>query len=51
MFALGMFEGVSEDTKELVLAKVENNLKPLLYKNGTWLADYKRIRVIGIKVL
>lgn len=49
MFALGMFEGVSEDTKELVLTKVENNLKPLLYKNGTWLADYKRIRVIGIK--
>lgn len=51
MFALGMFEGVSEDTKEIVLAKVEATLKPLLYKNGKWLADYKRIRVIGIKVL
>jgi ubiquinone/menaquinone biosynthesis C-methylase UbiE len=49
MFARSFFEGVSEETKELVLATVETNLKPFLYKNGTWLADYKRIRVIGIK--
>nr|WP_263323531.1 class I SAM-dependent methyltransferase [Neobacillus sp. Marseille-Q6967] len=49
MFALGMFEGISENIKEQVLSKVENNLKPLLIKDGIWMADYKRIRVIGIK--
>lgn len=51
MFASGFFESVSEAKKEFVLTTVVNNLKPLLYKNGTWLADYKRIRVIGIKAL
>lgn len=51
MFASRFFEGVSEAKKEFVLTAAENNLKPLLYKNGIWLADYKRIRVIGIKDL
>jgi len=36
MFASHMFEGINEDKKHL-------------RKNGIWIADYKRIRVIGIK--
>lgn len=49
MFAKGMFNGVDQNTKNCITTKVESNLKELLYQNGNWVADYKRIRVIGIK--
>lgn len=32
-----------------ILVDVENQLRPHLYRNGTWFADYKRIRVMAIK--
>ncbi|WP_245843814.1 class I SAM-dependent methyltransferase [Oceanobacillus rekensis] len=49
MFGSYMFEGILEDKKDFVITKVENNLKEILYKEGKWIADYKRIRLIGIK--
>lgn len=49
MFSSHMFEGIDEDKKDFIITKVENNLKEILYKNGIWIADYKRIRIIGIK--
>ncbi|MGJ7910012.1 class I SAM-dependent methyltransferase [Neobacillus sp. LXY-1] len=49
MFASDFFEGVSEDVRDSIISSVENELKDTLYKNGHWYADYKRIRVIGIK--
>ncbi|MEH7481764.1 methyltransferase domain-containing protein [Neobacillus drentensis] len=50
MFATSMFEGVTSDTKELIITKVEKNLREVLFQNGEWIADYKRIRVLGTKV-
>lgn len=49
MFSSHMFEGIDEDKKDFIITKVENNLKEILYINGIWIADYKRIRIIGIK--
>ncbi|OAH56647.1 MULTISPECIES: class I SAM-dependent methyltransferase [Bacillaceae] len=49
MFGSHMFEGIAEDRKDYIMKKVENSLKEILYKDGNWIADYKRIRVIGIK--
>lgn len=49
MFSSNMFEDIVEDKKNYILTKVENNLKEILFKDGKWTADYKRIRVIGIK--
>ncbi|WP_251554825.1 class I SAM-dependent methyltransferase [Neobacillus muris] len=49
MFCGGMLEGISKDIRDSIISKVEINLKPVLYQNGAWYADYKRIRVIGIK--
>lgn len=49
MFAAGMFEGIPDDNKAEIMTKIEDSLKETLYKNGEWLADYKRIQVIGIK--
>lgn len=49
MFGSAFFEGIEQERKEQIIAKVETALKPNLYLNGQWVADYKRIRVIGIK--
>lgn len=49
MFANGMFEGITPETKDFIISKVETNLRRELSQNGEWIADYKRIRVIGIK--
>ncbi|KMY50514.1 class I SAM-dependent methyltransferase [Peribacillus loiseleuriae] len=49
MFGSGMFAGIDQDKKDYIITKVENHLKPILYKDNLWIADYKRIRVIGIK--
>ncbi|WLR52505.1 methyltransferase domain-containing protein [Bacillus tianshenii] len=49
MFAGNMFEDKSEATKEQVIKNVENNLRDILFIDGRWIADYKRIRVVGMK--
>ena len=49
MFGIHMLQGVDEEKKNHIITRVENNLKTVLCKEGNWIADYKRIRVIGIK--
>lgn len=49
MFGSHMFESIDEDKKDYIITKVENNLTAILCKEGNWIADYKRIRIIGIK--
>ncbi|MEC2077020.1 class I SAM-dependent methyltransferase [Metabacillus fastidiosus] len=49
MFAGNMFRNIDEDIQEAAIRNAENNLKEVLYSNGNWTADYKRIRVVGIK--
>ncbi len=49
MFTGDMFDGVKKDIKDKIIASVEKNLKDVLYHDGNWIADYKRIRVFGIK--
>ncbi|WP_416149943.1 class I SAM-dependent methyltransferase [Salipaludibacillus sp. HK11] len=49
MFASSLFEGQSENVKEKMIVGVEKNLKETLYQEEHWIADYKRIRVVGFK--
>ncbi|NEU31088.1 methyltransferase domain-containing protein [bacterium LRH843] len=49
MFTGSMFTEVDSETKESIVAKVEENLRKDLYKEGEWVADYKRLRVVGVK--
>ncbi|RFU62601.1 SAM-dependent methyltransferase [Peribacillus saganii] len=49
MFGSDFFAGIDQNITEYIITKVENNLKEILYKEGTWIADYKRIRVAGLK--
>lgn len=49
MFGKTMFEELDNETINLVVTNVENNLKEIMFENNNWVADYKRIRVVGIK--
>jgi len=46
----GEFWGeLSEDVRSHVINAVEERLRPALYRDGNWIADYRRIRVVAIK--
>lgn len=49
MFGDAFFQGLTNEEKEQLITETENCLKEKLLRDGQWLADYKRIRVIGIK--
>ena len=49
MFRNSVLAAFSEDRQARILANVEEQLRPTLYKNGTWFADYRRLRVVAIK--
>lgn len=49
MFGNQLFSSVPEESKDAIIKNVEMRLKDSLYKDGNWIADYKRIRVIGVK--
>ena len=45
MFAGVWFEGVVE--KESIIAEIESRLKPQLWRDGAWWADYRRLRLVA----
>lgn len=49
MFAGSFFQGIPVSQQIQIIADVETRLRSQLFKNGTWTADYKRIRVIATK--
>lgn len=49
MFANYFFRELSDTQRDRVLSDIENQLRPTLYENGTWIADYKRLRVVAVK--
>ena len=49
MFASSYFEDVTPGKKTVIIEKVEQQLKTEIYIEGKWIADYKRLRVIGVK--
>ncbi|MEG4206356.1 methyltransferase domain-containing protein [Microcoleus sp. Pol7_A1] len=49
MFASGFFSGLSDDVRSQVINAVEERLRSALYRDGNWIADYRRIRVVAIK--
>ncbi len=49
MFASTFFVGMSAEQQAQVIQHVEENLRPTLYQEGNWTADYRRIRIVAIK--
>ncbi|MBW4431507.1 MAG: methyltransferase domain-containing protein [Pelatocladus maniniholoensis HA4357-MV3] len=50
MFFTSQFlTGISPTQQAKIIQAVEERLQPVLYKDGRWWADYRRIRVVAIK--
>lgn len=49
MFGEGFFKTIDPVVVNEILEEVQENLKPALFRTGSWYADYKRLRVIAIK--
>ena len=47
MFGGAFLAGLSEERRREVIARVEDQLRPRLFRDGTWVADYVRIRVVA----
>ena len=49
MFAGSIIEDIKSDRSQKIIAAIEKKLSPNLWKDYTWFADYKRIRIIAKK--
>ena len=49
MFASTILAKFSAEEQDQIIATLEQRLKPTLYRDGTWIADYRRLRVVAIK--
>ncbi len=50
MFADAFLAGLSTEQKIQIIRTVEEHLLPTLYQEGNWIADYRRIRIVAIKL-
>ncbi|MGB3695759.1 MAG: methyltransferase domain-containing protein [Spirulinaceae cyanobacterium] len=51
MFAEDSFlAGIPEEQKEAILQETEQKCKPYLYDEGSWYADYRRLRIMAVKI-
>ncbi len=50
MFASPFLAGLSNEQQIQIIRVVEKYLQPTLYQQGTWTADYRRIRIVAIKL-
>ena len=48
-FADNVLELLPADKRESVIAETERRLRAEAYREGTWYADYRRIRVVAVK--
>jgi trans-aconitate methyltransferase len=51
MFAGAYFDGVTAAERQSLERAIEGRLRPVLYRDGAWWADYRRLRVEGVKIL
>ena len=49
MFVKLPFEGVAPDMRKAIIREAETRLRPELYRDGSWYADYVRIRLRAVK--
>jgi trans-aconitate 2-methyltransferase len=50
MFAGSYFESIPESEREPLERRIEERLRPVLYRDGAWWADYRRLRVVAAKL-
>ncbi len=49
MFASSILETISQEKQVDIISSIVEKLRPKLYRDGAWFADYQRIRVVAYK--
>ncbi len=49
MFCERMLIAIPIDKRQQAIEQVEEKLRPLMFKDGSWFADYRRLRVVAVK--
>lgn len=49
MFGSAYFRGINENETKKILGDVQQNLKDTHFREGSWYADYKRLRIVATK--
>ncbi len=49
MFKGELFTDLSVDKKDKILTALETKLRPALFRDGSWHADYRRLRIVAFK--
>lgn len=49
-FEQAVFKGFSEEQREAIIGLAEMKLRDRLFCDGSWIADYKRLRIVAHKV-
>jgi trans-aconitate methyltransferase len=49
MFCGTFFDGIPAPSRSKTRHQVGESLRPRLYRNGKWVADYRRLRVVAVK--
>jgi hypothetical protein len=50
MFVTQPFRDLNRELKDEIITETVQSLKPILYENGVWYADYVRIRLKAQKI-
>jgi len=48
MFAGAYFENIPEDKRPALVEAIEGKLRPVLFRDGAWWADYRRLRIAAL---
>lgn len=49
MFGGKLFAGISEDRQREIRREVADRLRASMYRDGNWIVDYRRLRVVAVK--
>jgi len=49
MFGGAYLSRVPDEQQERFFSRIEADLRPALYRDGTWAADYRRLRIVAWK--
>ncbi|MBI5670952.1 MAG: methyltransferase domain-containing protein [Chloroflexi bacterium] len=49
MFAGAFFRLIPAEQTEQIIQDIETRLRPALYRDGEWVADYRRLRIMAVK--
>ena len=49
MFSPMILSAVPNERRLALIRDIEQRLQPILFRNGDWFADYRRIRIVAVK--